>query len=73
MNLNSLLFHTEKMSPSRGDLHIASFNDETLYMEQFNRQISGEEVVVLRPQAQFIDNFGCRFFTRYQQSFMVLI
>ncbi|XP_046461394.1 histone-arginine methyltransferase CARMER-like isoform X2 [Daphnia pulex] len=26
-----------KMFPSRGDLHIAPFNDETLYMEQFNK------------------------------------
>jgi histone-arginine methyltransferase CARM1 len=25
------------MFPSRGDLHIAPFNDETLYMEQFNK------------------------------------
>lgn len=26
-----------KMFPTRGDLHIAPFNDETLYMEQFNK------------------------------------
>jgi len=25
------------MFPSRGDLHVAPFNDETLYMEQFNK------------------------------------
>lgn len=25
------------MFPSRGDLHIAPFSDETLYMEQFNK------------------------------------
>ena len=26
-----------KMFPSRGDLHVAPFNDDTLYMEQFNK------------------------------------
>jgi len=26
-----------KMYPSRGDLHVAPFSDETLYMEQFNK------------------------------------
>ena len=25
------------MFPSRGDLHVAPFNNETLYMEQFNK------------------------------------
>lgn len=26
-----------KMFPTRGDLHVAPFNDETLYMEQYNK------------------------------------
>ena len=36
-----------KMFPSRGDLHIAPFNDETLYMEQFNKANFWYESVVL--------------------------
>lgn len=26
-----------KMFPTRGDLHVAPFNDEALYMEQYNK------------------------------------
>lgn len=35
--LKYMLLCLGKMFPSRGDLHIAPFNDETLYMEQFNK------------------------------------
>ena len=54
-----------KMFPTRGDLHIAPFNDETLFMEQFNKanfwyffiyNIWNSEINIYR-------------FYRYQQSF----
>ena len=31
------LHYTGKMFPSRGDLHVAPFTDEALYMEQINK------------------------------------
>lgn len=31
------MFTGGRMFPSRGDLHIAPFSDENLYMEQFNK------------------------------------
>lgn len=32
-----MLFISGKMYPGQGDLHIAPFTDEALYMEQYNK------------------------------------
>lgn len=58
------------MFPSRGDLHIAPFNDETLYMEQFNKANFWYEFATKKNyDFLFLFNKPLDLLHRYQQSF----
>ena len=37
LNVDELIWLTGKMFPAQGDLHIAPFTDEALYLEQFSK------------------------------------
>ena len=52
------LYFLGKMFPTRGDLHVAPFTDEALYMEQFNK-VRLKEIMIFWKNNNMKKDFLC--------------